>query len=104
MLEIYTTDEQCFSFSPKDLFSNIVVGKTNISIILLKTIEAKKLFLCPYQICKLIITTDAYTLSCEKIKSQTEKYETDEYYFFKIYLLGELSYKKIIETIEWCDV
>lgn len=85
MLEIYTTDEQCFSFSPKDLFSNITVGKTHISIILLKTIEAKKLFLCPYQISKLILTIDTYTLSCEKIKSQIEKYETDEYYFFEIY-------------------
>lgn len=41
MLEIYTTDEQCFSFSPKDLFSNITICKTNISMTLLKTIEAK---------------------------------------------------------------
>ena len=85
MLKIYTINGQCFSFSPKDLFSNITVCKTHISIILLKTIEAKKLFLCPYQICKLILTIDAYTLSYEKIKSQIEKYETDEYYFFKIY-------------------
>ena len=38
MLEIYTTDEQCFSFSPKDLFSNITIGKTNISMTLLKNI------------------------------------------------------------------
>ena len=85
MLEIYTTDEQCFSFSPKDLFSNITVSKTNISITLLKTIKAKKLFFYPYQIYKLILTIDTYTLSCEKIKSQTERYETDEYYSFKIY-------------------
>lgn len=90
MFKIYTTDGQCFSFSSKDLFSNITIGKTNISITLLKTIEAKKLFLCPYQICKLRLTTDGYTLSCEKIKSQTEKYETDEYYFFKIYLLRRI--------------
>lgn len=85
MFKIYTIDGQCFSFSSKDLFSNITIGKTNISITLLKTIEAKKLFLCPYQICKLILTIDTYTMSYKKIKSQIEKYETNEYYFFELY-------------------
>ena len=85
MFTIYTTDGQCFSFSSKDLFSNITIGKTNISMTLLKTIEAKKLFLCPYQICKLTLAIDIYTLFCKEIKSQTEKYETNEYYFFELY-------------------
>lgn len=85
MFKIYTTDGQCFSFSSKDLFSNITICKTNISMTLLKTIKAKKLFLCPYQIYKLTLAIDTYTLFCKEIKSQTEKYETNEYYFFELY-------------------
>lgn len=38
MFKIYTTDGQCFSFSSKGLFSNITIGKTNISMTLLKNI------------------------------------------------------------------